>query len=128
MLGAGGLLLVAFRLTRLVQQGHEALQPILARVLADTPASVEAAAATLRGPAEHRLAFRELGLALGLHAAPALQAFPSALGMARFIPLAAEIESFWLDSINQGAATWRDHRDINAIMLAASLAPAGVLG
>jgi hypothetical protein len=33
------------------------------------------------------------------------------------------IERFWMDDKNRGASTWTDHREINMVMLATSLAP-----
>lgn len=76
--------------------------------------------------ARRRLAFRECGLSLGLHAllgmkdqikTPNLQ-----LGkLEAYQPLAREIESFWLDSNHQKSPTWNDHHDINAVSLASSL-------
>jgi hypothetical protein len=41
--------------------------------------------------------------------------------------LIEKIESFWLDSSNRAVKTWADHRDINGVMLATSLAPDGFL-
>ena len=97
----------------------------------------------LRLPARQRLAFRELGLSIGLHTTSQLEAllegrparFPQ-LGLigerlralAEYQSLAGEIEAFWLAPANQRAATWTDHLDINAVMLATSLAPGGYLG
>jgi hypothetical protein len=40
-----------------------------------------------------------------------------------FVPLAGKIERFWAEPRNRLAATWKDHEDINAVMLATSLAP-----
>jgi hypothetical protein len=34
----------------------------------------------------------------------------------------------WLDPSNQASANWSEHEDINAVMLATSLAPEGYLG
>jgi hypothetical protein len=45
----------------------------------------------------------------------------------RFQPLAEAIESFWRNPRNQHATTWEEHRDINEVMLATSLAPDGFL-
>ena len=58
----------------------------------------------LGSPADHRLAFRELGLAIGLAA-----------------------ESFWLLPEHRQVRTWLDHEDINDVMLATSLVPEGFL-
>jgi len=41
--------------------------------------------------------------------------------------LGETIENFWLDPANQKAGTWKDHRHINMVMLATSLAPDGYL-
>jgi hypothetical protein len=93
----------------------------------------------LRRPAAHRLAFRELGLAIGLRAiglfgprfrgAAASRSSTGAL-LARLeaaVPLADAIESFWLDPSRQQSPTWSEHRDINEVMLATTLAPEGFL-
>lgn len=64
-LGAGGLLLDALRLARLVARGREDLQTLLYQVLHDAESSATACARSLRGPASRRLPFRELGFALG---------------------------------------------------------------
>jgi hypothetical protein len=37
------------------------------------------------------------------------------------------IENFWLERTNREAKSWMDHRDINMVMLATSLAPDGFL-
>jgi len=39
-----------------------------------------------------------------------------------------EIESFWLKPVNQESYSWREHQDINTVMLATSLVPDGFLG
>ena len=76
--------------------------------------------------ASQRLAFRECGLSLGLRALCGLKGHSEASGLALnelepFIPLADEIEGFWMDPDKQQASTWTEHLDINAITLAASL-------
>ena len=118
-LGAGGLLLDALGLARL------GVEPLLAQVLADAEISVAAAARSigLGSPAARRLAFRELGLALGLHAVEQL----NTNRLVAFVPLAARLEDFWLEPAHQAAASWTEHRDINAVTLAACLAPEGTL-
>ena len=93
-------------------------------------------------PAAHRLAFRELGLAIGLHAASKIvelieqepNAFsdhptviPQLSGLTRFFPLGAAIEQFWLDPRHQQTRTWKAHLDINQVMLATCLIPDGYL-
>jgi hypothetical protein len=127
-LGAGGLLVDALRLGRLVAQGRKELQDLFAGVLEDAEASAAAVATTMGGPAARRLAFRELGFALGLHAVEPLAAHADVRRLRRFVPLAATLEDFWLDPRHQSAPTWSAHRDINAVTLAACLAPQGALG
>jgi hypothetical protein len=127
-LGAGSLLLDALYLARLVARGRKELRDLFVEVLEDTAASTEAAASTLDGPAARRLAFRELGFALGLHAVAPLAEHADVARLRPFVPLAAELENFWLRPASQSAATWTSHRDINAVTLAACLAPDGALG
>ena len=90
----------------------------------------------MEGPAERRLAFRELGLCIGLHAIgwidPACVDGEDAVALlrdvARYGLSTASIERFWLEPSRRKSPTWRDHRDINDVMLATSLAPGGYLG
>ena len=43
------------------------------------------------------------------------------------MPLRKKIEQFWTDGKNREADTWIEHREINMVMLATSLAPRGFL-
>ena len=45
----------------------------------------------------------------------------------RYLPLGDEIEAFWLAAGNRSNDTWLQHRDINEVMLATRLVPAGYL-
>jgi len=45
----------------------------------------------------------------------------------QFIELREHIENFWRDPEHQHTDTWTEHRDINEVMLATSLAPDGML-
>jgi hypothetical protein len=65
------------------------------------------------------LAFRELGLAIGL-AAP-LEELDSYRG------LRDDLVGFWSEPANRDNPTFDRHRDINEVMLASSLVPDGVL-
>jgi hypothetical protein len=93
-------------------------------------------------PADHRLAFRELGLSIGLHAIEKLPGLinqgPRNFHMIKHLHLQTEqimrytqliniIETYWLDTTNRQSAGWMAHRDINAVMLATSLAPDGYI-
>lgn len=137
-LGIGGLL---FDLCRVAQLAHSAvtgvadIAPRLAQAAAESVEFYVAHADTAQ-PADYRLAFRELGLSIGLHALsllrsvqsgmPTVVAEPMAHSIAvleRYAWLAEAIEAFWCDSSNRRGYTWRDHEDINAVMLATSLLP-----
>ena len=89
-------------------------------------------------PAAYRLAFRELGLSIGLSAAVNLQKLirecPGSFqrdghlrqqveDLKRYMPLRRAIEDFWIDGGNREASTWKEHREINMVMLATSIAP-----
>ncbi len=79
----------------------------------------------------------ELGLSIGLAAvsrmgrkaaASHLGASPTAFEpLRRHLALRGEIEAYWVEPDHRRSATWTDHRDINAVMLATSLAPNGYL-
>lgn len=117
-LGVGGLLVDAARLEALGDLGLRG-------------AVIEAAVAGLRdveigGPAAYRLAFRELGLAIGLAAAELL-APGVAAPLAPYRGLHDAIVAFWLREEHRSVRSWRDHEDINDVMLAATLAPEGFL-
>jgi len=45
----------------------------------------------------------------------------------RYQSLREGIETFWLGDANREASSWTEHRDINMVMLATSLAPEGYL-
>ncbi|HSN28226.1 MAG TPA: hypothetical protein VLT45_18195, partial [Kofleriaceae bacterium] len=77
----------------------------------------------LRLPADRRLAFRELGLAIGLAAADAI----GAPDFERFASVRDAITHFWLDDGHRSSRSYRDHEDINDVMLATSLQPDGFL-
>jgi hypothetical protein len=143
-LGIGGLLADAFRLAQLIVGAGFNEAERLSTMLADAGTGLDAFArqGRLDYPADYRLAFRELGLCIGLHAVTemwelierhsepfasqrTLQSRLSSLG--QFLPIAEKIEDFWLDSVNQRSQSWIDHLDINNVMLATSLAPDGYL-
>ncbi|MDH4041835.1 MAG: hypothetical protein OEV88_14365 [Gammaproteobacteria bacterium] len=143
-LGTGGLLADTFCLAQL-PVGADWWEPLkLSSLLADCLAGVAAfvRSGVLRAPATHRLAFRELGLAIGLHAIErwsdlsaqqagefvATEEEQTQLeSLAGYRDLPAAIEAFWLQEEHQQADSWRDHLDINRVMLATSLAPDGYL-
>jgi len=143
-LGIGGLLSDAWRLAQLTDLGVFRDTLLLESVVDAALTGLEtfAKGTSPAYPAEYRLAFRELGLAIGLKGVVPLRdwleknrkliATESPLhrkieALARYLPLAGEIEDFWLYGSNRGTGTWSEHRDINMVMLATSLAPDGFL-
>jgi hypothetical protein len=82
-----------------------------------------------------RLAFREVGLAIGLRALPIIaelvakdSGVPSALSssiqlLLRHEWLYDEIVTFWLAHAEHPDEQWREHRNINEVMLATALIP-----
>ena len=143
-LGLGGLLFDAHRMLQLMADGSgfDNIELLFA-VLQSARAGLDFFLARIGWdrPAEERLAFRELGLSIGLHAVPgmraALEEIPDFDGydvvdshLNRLMPAvgtAKTIEAFWLDPANRKCAGWQGHEDINLVMLATSLAPAGFL-
>ncbi len=134
-LGLGGLLGDAFRLVQLEQHdaiGRGLVEPLLAAALAGLGHYVEQP--DLRMPAGRRLAFRELGLAIGLAAMETdawRGASPSERAgvdrLCRYLSLRAEIEAFWLQPEHRREGSWVEHASINEVMLATSLHPEGFL-
>lgn len=133
-LGIGGLLVDAWRVQQLDRQGADIAPQFLDRLLdaAGSGLALYVQSGDLRLPARYRLAFRELGLAIGLHAVERMQgADPKQRqqleALRAYVPLAAEIEAFWLDPAQQRSVPWIEHQDINTVMLATSMAPDGYL-
>jgi len=110
-LGLGGLLFDAARLRKI--GGHDDLARTLVAA-AREGLRRWVAGPDLDAPAEHRLAFRELGLAIGLAAVPNLAD-----------DVRDAIEAFWLRPESRRASTWTEHRDIDEVMLATTLLPDG---
>ncbi|MBU3729678.1 MAG: hypothetical protein FGM37_10610 [Phycisphaerales bacterium] len=142
-LGIGGILLDLAAIVRLTADGDCECGPTLHAVIADSVRSLDAFAAghDPGGAAGRRLAFRELGLCIGLHAVDPIRSWilhaPRRFGpeghagmllggvqaLAERIGLRDEIVSCWLEPAAQSTPAWRGHEDINSAMLAASLVP-----
>lgn len=145
-LGLGGLLMDADRIDQLARTGVVDISggSLLESLLTAAFVGLEryARAGDLRRRADRRLAFRELGLSIGLAAVSALTErveadkarYPEASDVrmllkeiGRHAPLRAEIEAFWLRPENRETTLWLEHRNINDVMLATSLEPEGFL-
>jgi len=143
-LGIGGLLSDASRVIRMAVLGWPVPGALPETLLDATVTGLDAftGEGSLELPARHRLAFREFGLSIGL---AGVEQLPVWIGknpelfdrtgilrhqiqaLAEYVPLREEIEQFWLDGTNRESATWTEHREINTVMLATSLAPDGFL-
>jgi hypothetical protein len=121
-LGIGGLLFDACRLSQLTR--GDADQELLEQLTDASEKSLRAflASRSLRRSPSQRLAFRELGLAIGLMAAPTI--IDRARGTrGQYQSLADKIVSAWLPLARSPDELWRAHEDINEVMLATALVP-----
>jgi hypothetical protein len=136
-LGTGDLLCSAYRVAQLVVDGYFRQTELLATLLDSSIRGLKSCAVE-NLPAHYRLAFRELGLSIGLHAVERLHTLtgqnPALFNenrllhsqietLMRYVPMHATIENSWLDDTSRKSVTWKEHRDINMVMLATSLAP-----
>ena len=137
-LGIGGLLSDAFKLVQLINTHHLQETARLESLLQDIVLSLQAFIThnQLNLPAEYRLAFRELGLSIGLHTIAKMQMiieknpddFENAdqlistlSNLYHFHKIAELIENFWLKPKHRSVNSWQEHADINNVMLATSL-------
>ncbi len=138
-LGLGGLLFDACRLCRLMGGRNRDLR--LSQEILDSCRDgfgLLLASRYFNRPAAHRLAFRELGLAIGLRAIAVIaetvakerdefaaqSALANSVGLFRdYECLYDEIVTFWLPHAGYPDEQWRGHRNINEIMLATALIP-----
>jgi hypothetical protein len=134
-LGLGELLVGAYRVLLLERQsagGYGLVETLLAATLAGLRHYVQQP--ELRLPAHRRLAFRELGLAIGLGVLERDNRWHAASDSVRarvdqlssYAPLRGEIEAFWLQPQHRRVESWLEHQNINDVMLATSLQPDGL--
>ena len=139
-LGIGGLLFDAARITQLITNGkidfNVLLEVVLNSALLGTGSFFKSN--PLGVPLNYRLAFRELGLSIGLKSIDNIQKWfndhPNSFNrnnsvkeiiesIKTYLPLGDAIEQFWTQSKNWQLGNWAEHREINMVMLATSLAP-----
>jgi len=134
LLGIGGLLCDAWRIAQLMMRGEWMARDLLEKVLESALRGIMRARGLLDLPSSYRLPFRECGFSTGLHAAERLagagleaigeKASRNAARIDKYYrSLAEKVENYWLAERNQEAETWREHEEINMVMLATSLAP-----
>ncbi|MGB6290242.1 MAG: hypothetical protein WBF36_08960 [Desulfobulbales bacterium] len=144
-LGLGGLMTDAWRLVQLQGANVQLPMPELLQDMLETSVvglSIFTRDNSMHLPASHRLAFRELGLSIGLQAIPRIEALVSLHpdrystqsrldslldALKHYLPLQEQIEQFWLEPANREVPSWKDHADSNMVMLATSLEPEGYL-
>ena len=121
-LGIGGLLFDACRLSQLT--GGDADQELLEQLTDASEKSLRAflASRSLRRSSSKRLAFRELGLAIGLTAPPTIIDRARATSD-QYRSLADQLVNAWLPLARSPDELWQAHRDINDVMLATALIP-----
>ena len=144
-LGLGGLLADTCRLAQLQSKGVRIPIPGLLQDMLDAAVvglSIYARDNSMHLSADYRLAFRELGLAIGLQGIGRIEEVVSGKpdffrnesrlnslleALKHYLPLQEQIEDFWLEQDNRENSSWKEHAGINMVMLATSLAPEGFL-
>jgi hypothetical protein len=143
-LGIGGLLSDAYKIGQMIAAEDFGDTDLLKTLLESCLVGLASYAKmnSLHLPADYRLAFRELGLSIGMRGVERLQKLiegkPDQFKKSRplrvpvrtlmqYKELTKTIEEFWLEPTSREADTWTDHGDINMVMLATSLAPDGFL-
>lgn len=143
-LGIGDLLCNAFKVAQLIIKESFEQANLLEILLDSSLLGLESYVREnpLKLPADYRLAFRELGLSIGLRTVEKLQGLieqnpaffnkkDSLLSrienLMQYALLSESIETFWLEHTNRESNSWTAHREINMVMLATSLAPDGYL-
>jgi hypothetical protein len=143
-LGIGGLLCNGLQLAQLMVRDRSGQDKLLLALLDSSLQGLESylRTNTLLLPAHYRLAFREFGLSIGMHAVAGLKgllqretgAFKESTALSariekllRYQSVGEQIEKFWHEEANREVETWLEHRAINMVMQATSLAPDGFL-
>ena len=139
-LGIGGLLFDAARITQLNIKGETDFNALLEVVLNSALLGISSffKSNPLGVPVNYRLAFRELGLSIGLKGIDIMQKWfndhPDSFNrnssinelidsFKTYLSLGDAIDKFWMQSKNWQFGSWAEHREINMVMLATSLAP-----
>jgi hypothetical protein len=144
-LGIGELLSTAYKMAQLIiAEGFDQQADLLVVLLDSSLHGLQSYERrnALKLPSTYRLAFRELGLSIGLHSIEKLlglikqssrdfnmkhRLHSRIESLMQYAPLSDVIETYWLEPTNRQSSEWMAHRDINMVMLATSLAPDGYL-
>jgi hypothetical protein len=136
MLSIGSLMIEAYRMGQLIARGED----LDISLLYDVIHGAYEGLSDLDGvdwdiAPELRLAFRELGLVIGLKAIGRFSEVvlrekglrdilvKPLVAFERFLPLIGVIEHFWSAPENRINNTWVEHADINGVMMATALVP-----
>ncbi len=137
-LGIGGLLSDASRTSQLIIHGFSYMDLLEIIVDSSLPGLGSFVAGnSLDLEADYRLAFRELGLSIGLKGVEKLfelmKEYPEFFdknslkqqvkSLLKYKSIGESIDHFWMNGKNRKPHSWTDHQDINMVMLATSLTP-----
>jgi len=145
-LGIGGLLSDALRVGQLMVKSNDSfdLEILLQDLLTSALLGLKSYAQNNPQdfPAVYRLAFREMGVSIGIKGMEYLKSliesnedsfkehdflYQPVEALKEYMPLADSLEKFWLKDENRKSNTWLEHREINMVMVATSLTPCGFL-
>jgi len=143
-LGIGGLLSDALRVGQLMVKSNDSfdLEILLQDLLTSALLGLKSYAQNNPQdfPAVYRLAFREMGVSIGIKGMEYLKSliesnedsfkehdflYQPVEALKEYMPLADSLEKFWLKDENRKSNTWLEHREINMVMVATSLTPCG---
>ncbi len=137
-LGIGGLLFDATRTYQLLGSKFSPSKDLFWALLNAASFGLRdfIASGELKRPANMRLAFRELGLSIGLAGIEKIKSLKNLQKEEKkndfqkiiheiltYYTVKKEIEDFWIKRENRKSGTWKEHKDINSVMLAVSLFP-----
>ncbi len=131
-LGIGGILFDATRVAQFIVNENMDYSYLLESILDSASAGLGLfiSSSPLKFPPDYRLAFRELGLSIGLKGIKSIEKFFNESNpplyeiissLTNYFSVGDAIEEFWVQ--NRRLVSWREHREINMVMLATSLIP-----
>jgi len=141
-LGIGGLLSDASRIAQLMIRGEFRYGDLLETVVDSAIRSIDFFTKNnpFELPVDYRLAFRELGMSIGLKGVEKLHGWVNQSpdlfnqktsqgveSLMNYMPLGKQIEEFWIKDKNRKSQSWIEHQEINMVMLATSIIPDGFL-
>jgi len=132
-LGIGGVLFDATRVAQFIVKENMDFNQLLKSILdsAYTGLGSFFRSNPLRIYPDYRLAFRELGLSIGLKGVKRMQKcfkydnpFQEIISpFMNYLSFGNKIQDFWIQNKNWNLGSWAEHREINMVMLATSLIP-----